>query len=162
MAYFFLSLPSMHTLLGMGGSCLGLSDQIHISGSLILVLGVSLAFALRPYQLSYRQIKYFSFPGELLMRMLQMLVLPLIVSSLVTGERAQASGLQDPTESRLKPGAKAVPSRTLYMEHAPSSESLAKALIPIRPGIQSPGGATILISVTFLSFSLVVIYLPGA
>ncbi|KAM9730996.1 excitatory amino acid transporter 4 isoform 2-T2 [Dama dama] len=49
-----------------------------------VVIGVSLAFALRPYQLSYRQIKYFSFPGELLMRMLQMLVLPLIVSSLVT------------------------------------------------------------------------------
>ncbi|NP_001371600.1 excitatory amino acid transporter 4 isoform 3 [Homo sapiens] len=49
-----------------------------------VVIGVSLAFALRPYQLTYRQIKYFSFPGELLMRMLQMLVLPLIVSSLVT------------------------------------------------------------------------------
>ncbi|XP_072461899.1 excitatory amino acid transporter 1 isoform X1 [Notamacropus eugenii] len=60
-----------------------------------VIVGTILGFTLRPYKLSYREVKYFSFPGELLMRMLQMLVLPLIVSSLVTGMAAldsKASG----------------------------------------------------------------------
>ncbi|XP_054842609.1 excitatory amino acid transporter 1 isoform X1 [Eublepharis macularius] len=60
-----------------------------------VIVGVIIGFSLRSYHLSYREVKYFSFPGELLMRMLQMLVLPLIVSSLVTGVAAldsKASG----------------------------------------------------------------------
>uniref|UniRef100_F7CMW1 Amino acid transporter n=1 Tax=Equus caballus TaxID=9796 RepID=F7CMW1_HORSE len=60
-----------------------------------VIVGTILGFTLRPYKMSYREVKYFSFPGELLMRMLQMLVLPLIISSLVTGMAAldsKASG----------------------------------------------------------------------
>ncbi|XP_041792670.1 solute carrier family 1 member 3a [Chelmon rostratus] len=60
-----------------------------------VIIGIILGFSLRPYKMSYRDIKFFSFPGELLMRMLQMLVLPLLVSSLITGMAAldgRASG----------------------------------------------------------------------
>nr|XP_044988734.1 excitatory amino acid transporter 1 [Jaculus jaculus] len=60
-----------------------------------VIVGTILGFTLRPYKMNYREVKYFSFPGELLMRMLQMLVLPLIISSLVTGMAAldsKASG----------------------------------------------------------------------
>ncbi|XP_060933707.1 excitatory amino acid transporter 5 [Limanda limanda] len=54
--------------------------------SVIAVLtGCTLGFMLRGTQLSTQAKLYFSFPGELLMRMLKMLILPLITSSLMSG-----------------------------------------------------------------------------
>ncbi|XP_028299834.1 excitatory amino acid transporter 5-like isoform X1 [Gouania willdenowi] len=50
-----------------------------------VVTGCTLGFMLRGTHLSTQAKIYFSFPGELLMRMLKMLILPLITSSLMSG-----------------------------------------------------------------------------
>uniref|UniRef100_A0A8C1CJ00 Amino acid transporter n=1 Tax=Cyprinus carpio carpio TaxID=630221 RepID=A0A8C1CJ00_CYPCA len=52
---------------------------------LAVVIGCLLGFFLRSKNLSEQEVKYFQFPGELLMRMLKMLILPLVVSSLMSG-----------------------------------------------------------------------------
>ncbi|XP_063075755.1 solute carrier family 1 member 7a isoform X2 [Engraulis encrasicolus] len=52
---------------------------------LAVVIGCLLGFFLRSKHLSAQEVKYFQFPGELLMRMLKMLILPLVVSSLMSG-----------------------------------------------------------------------------
>uniref|UniRef100_A0A3B5KX73 Amino acid transporter n=1 Tax=Xiphophorus couchianus TaxID=32473 RepID=A0A3B5KX73_9TELE len=60
-----------------------------------VITGCVLGFALRTFNLSTQAKIYFSFPGELLMRMLKMLILPLITSSLMSGLSAmdtKASG----------------------------------------------------------------------
>ena len=54
-----------------------------------VILGCCVGFGVRsaagPDGMSKRQIMYLQFPGEILMRMLQMLILPLVVSSLIAG-----------------------------------------------------------------------------
>ncbi|XP_038573518.1 excitatory amino acid transporter 1-like [Micropterus salmoides] len=50
-----------------------------------VALGIGLGFALRHINMSARDRQYLTFPGEMMMRILQMLVLPLIISSLITG-----------------------------------------------------------------------------
>ncbi|XP_051929370.1 excitatory amino acid transporter 5-like [Hippocampus zosterae] len=56
-----------------------------IMSVLAVVVGCLLGFFLRTRRLSEQEVKYFQFPGELLMRMLKMLILPLVVSSLMSG-----------------------------------------------------------------------------
>ncbi|XP_075997768.1 solute carrier family 1 member 7b isoform X2 [Genypterus blacodes] len=56
-----------------------------IMSVLAVVIGCLLGFFLRTRGLTEQEVKYFQFPGELLMRMLKMLILPLVVSSLMSG-----------------------------------------------------------------------------
>ncbi|XP_042622948.1 excitatory amino acid transporter 5-like isoform X1 [Cyprinus carpio] len=65
-------------------------DYIRQNGLLTLsvlavITGCVLGFTLRDLDLSTQAKIYFSFPGELLMRILKMLILPLITSSLMSG-----------------------------------------------------------------------------
>ncbi|XP_012877700.1 PREDICTED: excitatory amino acid transporter 5 isoform X1 [Dipodomys ordii] len=64
---------------------------------LSVIVGCLLGFFLRTRHLSPQEISYFQFPGELLMRMLKMLILPLVVSSLMSG----LASLDAKTSSRL-------------------------------------------------------------
>uniref|UniRef100_A0A8C9A2K7 Amino acid transporter n=1 Tax=Prolemur simus TaxID=1328070 RepID=A0A8C9A2K7_PROSS len=77
-------------------------DVCRRNGLLILsvlsvIVGCLLGFFLRTRRLSPQEISYFQFPGELLMRMLKMLILPLVVSSLMSG----LASLDAKTSSRL-------------------------------------------------------------
>ncbi|XP_030052215.1 neutral amino acid transporter A [Microcaecilia unicolor] len=53
-----------------------------VSGVLI---GVGIGMAARSMHLSRAQMTYFAFPGEMLLRMLRMIILPLVVCSLISG-----------------------------------------------------------------------------
>uniref|UniRef100_H2N159 Amino acid transporter n=1 Tax=Oryzias latipes TaxID=8090 RepID=H2N159_ORYLA len=50
-----------------------------------VLLGVGLGMVVRNMNLNRAQMTYFAFPGEMLLRMLKMIILPLVVCSLVSG-----------------------------------------------------------------------------
>ncbi|CAN9509752.1 unnamed protein product [Ophioblennius macclurei] len=60
-----------------------------IATVLSVLLGISLGVMVREYaSLSHLHKQYFGFPGEILMRMLKLVILPLIISSMITGVAA--------------------------------------------------------------------------
>ncbi|XP_041913990.1 solute carrier family 1 member 7a isoform X1 [Alosa pseudoharengus] len=76
--------------MGLGAVWSRVKNVCQQNGLLILsvlavVIGCLLGFFLRSKHLTAQEVKYFQFPGELLMRMLKMLILPLVVSSLMSG-----------------------------------------------------------------------------
>ncbi|XP_015262948.1 PREDICTED: excitatory amino acid transporter 3 [Gekko japonicus] len=72
--------------------CSFLILNLHLYVSLIL--GIGLGVAVREYgKLSSLDKYYFSFPGEVLMRMLKLIILPLIISSMITGVAALDSSV---------------------------------------------------------------------
>ncbi|CAM9779969.1 unnamed protein product [Lampetra planeri] len=62
-----------------------LQNLLLILSVMSVIVGCLLGFLLRAKQLSQQEIQYLAFPGELLMRMLKMLILPLVTSSLISG-----------------------------------------------------------------------------
>ena len=49
-------------------------------------LGVMVGLLLRKCELDSVQISYIAYPGELFMRLLKLMILPLIIASLITGK----------------------------------------------------------------------------
>uniref|UniRef100_A0A8D3D7K9 Amino acid transporter n=1 Tax=Scophthalmus maximus TaxID=52904 RepID=A0A8D3D7K9_SCOMX len=65
-------------------ACLSKNLLVIMTVSGVLV-GVGLGMAVRNMNLTKAQMTYFAFPGEMLLRMLKMIILPLVVCSLVSG-----------------------------------------------------------------------------
>ncbi|XP_073398718.1 excitatory amino acid transporter 3 [Dendrobates tinctorius] len=70
------------------------NNWLLITTVVAVVLGIGLGVLVREYgKLSNLDKIYFAFPGEILMRMLKLIILPLIVSSMITGVAALDSSV---------------------------------------------------------------------
>ena len=71
----------------MASKCMKIMrDNLLLIATLIgVIIGIGMGIGMRYAGLSYIDIQYFSFPGDMLLRMLKMIILPLIFCSMVTG-----------------------------------------------------------------------------
>ncbi|XP_074053558.1 excitatory amino acid transporter 3 isoform X2 [Macrotis lagotis] len=70
------------------------NNWLLLSTVLAVVLGIAVGVLVREYSnLSNLDKFYFAFPGEILMRMLKLIILPLIISSMITGVAALDSNV---------------------------------------------------------------------
>uniref|UniRef100_A0A8B9ZSG8 Amino acid transporter n=1 Tax=Anas zonorhyncha TaxID=75864 RepID=A0A8B9ZSG8_9AVES len=98
---------------------------------LSVTVGCLLGFFLRTRRLSQQEISYFQFPGELLMRMLKMLILPLVVSrNMFPANLVEATFKQYRTKS--------IP---IIKSNKASSESTTRRIIIY--GVQDENGSNI-------------------
>ncbi|XP_061153458.1 excitatory amino acid transporter 5 isoform X4 [Syngnathus typhle] len=98
-----------------------------------VLTGCALGFVLRATQLSTQAKIYFSFPGELLMRMLKMLILPLITSrNMVPSNLIEATFQQYKTDlvPILKVPARTVMPNFVYMLPAAEGRTVVLELTP--------------------------------
>ncbi|XP_042300589.1 neutral amino acid transporter A-like, partial [Sceloporus undulatus] len=97
-----------------------------------VVAGVALGALLRRLHLSAAQVSYLAFPGEMLLRMLKMVILPLVVCSLVSG----AASLDTRSLGRL--GGIAI---AYFLGTTLMAAALAVALaFVVNPGLGAGGG----------------------
>ena len=72
-----------------------------------MVVGIIIGFAIRGHDPDFgddkRKVMYLEFPGELLMRMLKMIVMPIIVTSMTSGNFAICMKIHGQKLSRKSP-----------------------------------------------------------
>lgn len=80
---------------GSGNGCLKFmkTNALLVATASGVIIGIGMGIGMREAHLSYLDIQYFSFPGDMLLRMLKMIILPLIICSMITGVSSLDQGV---------------------------------------------------------------------
>jgi len=73
-------------MLTVAGAWIWLKENLLLAATFSgVVLGILLGLLLRPLELEQESIELIAYPGELFMRLLKLMILPLVIASLITG-----------------------------------------------------------------------------